>query len=260
MADYIFARKSRNILSTTIQVFLNLLLGISAVLVTTLSGSPSLGILLVLASKWRVFAVRWRYLGVNIKANLVDIIVGISIVLLSYYSGTTILLVHPILAAVYLAWLFWLKPLSSEWATLTQSLVAIFLGVSATVIASATFNPIIITAVAFLIGFAAARHVLIQSNDKDFSLVAIICGLVFAEIAWLCQSWTIVYTFGSTGIRIPQLAIILTLLSFTYNYVRRAAINLEEKFSFKDAFGPIAFTTVLIIVMVLWFSQPIFNI
>ena len=66
MADYVLARKSRNIASSMIHVFLNLLLGVGAVLVTVLSNSPILGIILVLASKWRVFVVRARYLTLNL--------------------------------------------------------------------------------------------------------------------------------------------------------------------------------------------------
>ena len=83
MADFVFVRKSRNIVSSMVHVLLNLLLGIGAVLITVLSNSPMLGIILVLASKWRVFAVRARYFFLNLKSNLVDLIIGISIVLLA---------------------------------------------------------------------------------------------------------------------------------------------------------------------------------
>ena len=40
MADYVLARKSRNIASSMVHVFLNLLLGVGSVLITVLSGSP----------------------------------------------------------------------------------------------------------------------------------------------------------------------------------------------------------------------------
>ena len=224
MADYVLARKSRNIASSMVHVFLNLLLGIGSVLVTVLSGSPILGILLVLISKWRVFAVRIRYLWTNVKANLVDFIVGVSIVLLAYYAGPSFLVVDFILMALYCTWLLFIKPLSSESATLAQSLIAVFLGISAATIMSANLNSIVIVLLAFLIGYAASRHVLIQSDDKNFTLTTLVSGLVFSEIAWLCHSWAIIYTFGSTGIRIPQLAIILTIFAFVYNYARQAML------------------------------------
>ena len=70
MADYVLARKSRNIASNAAHVFLNILLGVLSVLITVFSGSSVLGILLVLLSKWRIFAVRKRYLWLNIKTNL----------------------------------------------------------------------------------------------------------------------------------------------------------------------------------------------
>ena len=126
MADYVLARKSRNIASNAVHVLLNILLGIGAVLITVFSGSPLLGILLVLVSKWRVFAVRSRYLLLNIKSNLVDLIVGLSIVILSYYAGSSLMPVHFILMAIYVVWLTIIKPMSSETANLTQSLVAVF--------------------------------------------------------------------------------------------------------------------------------------
>ena len=260
MADYVLVRKSRNIVSNMVHIFLNLLLGIGSVLVTVLSGSPLLGLILVFASKWRVFAVRSRYLWLNIKSNLVDLIVGVSVVLLAYYAGPAFLPVDFILMVFYCAWLLFIKPLSSETATLAQSLIAVFLGMSASVIMTADLNAIALVLAAFLIGYAASRHVLSQSNDKDFTLTTLVCGLVFAEIAWLCYTWSIVYTFGDTGIRVPQLAVILTIFAFVYNYTRGAIIKYQEDFRFKHIIAPVIFGAVLISIIVIWFSNPIFNI
>ena len=260
MADFVFIRKSRNIASSMVHVFLNLLLGIGVVLITVLSGSPAPGILLVLVSKWRVFAVRARYFFLNLKSNLVDIIVGVSVVLLTYYAGATFLPVDFILAIFYMIWLLFIKPLSSENAALAQSLVAVFLGMSSATILSANLNTIALVLLAFLIGYASSRHVLIQSNDKNFTLTTLVCGLIFAETAWLCNSWSIVYTFGSTGIRIPQLAIILTIFAFVYNYARQAMIKYQDDFRFKHILGPVVFGALLIGIIIVWFSNPIFNI
>ena len=260
MADYVLVRKSRNIASNLVHIFLNILLGVGSVLVTVLSASPALGLLLVLVSKWRVFAVRGRYLWLNIKSNLVDIIVGVSVVLITYYAGTTFLPVDVLLAVFYCAWLLFIKPLSSEKATLAQSLIAVFLGMSAAAIAAANLNVIVVVLVAFLVGYAASRHVLAQSSDKDFTLTTLACGLVFAEVAWLCQSCSIVYTFGVTGIRIPQVAIILTIFAFVYNYARQAIIKYQDDFRFKHILGPVVFGVVLVGIIVIWFSNPIFNI
>lgn len=260
MADFILARKSRNIASSTVHVFLNILLGIGAVLITVFSGSPLLGILLVLMSKWRIFAVRRRYLWLNIKSNLVDLIVGLSIVLLTYYAGSTLLPVDFILMIVYVIWLLIIKPMSTEVANLIQSLIAVFLGISATTIMTAGNNVLIAVLLAFLVGYAASRHVLVQTDDKDFTLTTLVCGLIFAEVAWLCHSWAIVYTFGDTGIRIPQAALILTIFAFIYNYARQAVVRYQEDFRFRDILAPVLFGVILIGIIVIWFSNPIFNI
>lgn len=260
MADYVLARKSRNIASNLVHIFLNIMLGVGAVLVTVLSASPVLGLLLVLVSKWRVFAVRGRYLWLNIKSNLVDIIVGVSVVLLAYYAGASLLPVDFILAIFYCVWLLFIKPMSSEKATLAQSLIAVFLGMSAAAIMAANLDAVVLVLIAFLVGYAASRHVLVQSSDKDFTLTTLICGLVFAEIAWLCQSWAIIYTFGASGVRIPQIALILTIFAFVYNYARQAMIKYQDDFRFKHILGPVVFGAVLIGIIVIWFSNPIFNI
>ena len=141
-----------------------------------------------------------------------------------------------------------------------QSLVAVFLGMSAAAMIAANLNAIVLVLMAFVVGYAASRHVLAQSNDRDFTLTTLVCGLVFAEVAWLCQSWGIVYTFGASGIRIPQIAIILTLFAFAYNYVRQAMIKYQDEFLFRHIAGPVLFSGILIAVIVLWFSNPIFNI
>ena len=260
MADYVLARKSRNIASNMVHILLNILLGVGSVLITVLSGSPLLGLLLVLISKWRVFAVRARYFAINLKSNLVDMIVGASVILLAYYAGPSFLPVDFILATFYVVWLIFIKPLSSERALLVQSLIAVFLGISAATILSANLNSIVITALAFLIGYAASRHILVQTSDKDFTLTTLVCGLIFAEITWLCHSWSIIYTFGTTGVRIPQVAIILTIFAFVYNYARQAMIKYQDDFRFKHILGPVAFGVILVGIIVIFFSKPIFNI
>lgn len=260
MVDYILARKSRNAVSIMIHVFLNVLLGVGSVLITILSGSPLLGLILVLASKWRIFAVRARYLLANIKSNLVDLIVGVSVVMLTYYAGTEFLAVDFILMAFYVIWLLIIKPASSEKVVILQSLIAVFLGMSMAAIMAARTDIIVAVLIAFLVGYASSRHTLVQSNEKDFTLTTLVCGLIFMEIAWLGQSWSIIYTFGASGVRIPQIAIILTIFAFVYNSVRSAVVKYQDELKFNQIAAPVIFGVVLIAAIALFFSEPIFNI
>lgn len=260
MADYILIRKSRNMLSSVIHVIFNIILGIGSVLITVVSGSWLIGIITILISKWRTFAVRPRYWLLNLKSSLVDLIVGLSIVTIAYCSGTSMLAIHYILCILYPLWLVILKPMSTELATKLQALVAILLGTTATVLISASYDSSIIVIITFIIGYAAARHILIQNNDRNFNLVTLICGLVSAEIAWLCQTWLIVYSFGSTGIIIPQLSIILILMSFAFMQSYESVLRHDGKLVFSDVSMPVCFSIVMIFIIVFCFSQPAFNI
>lgn len=260
MADYVLIRKSRNVLSTVLHVIFNLILGVGSIFLTLLTGSWVLGIILVLISKWRIFAVRPRFWLLNIKSSIVDLVVGASFVLIAYCSGLTPLPVHYILAVGYSLWLIWLKPLSSKWATEAQALVAIFLGSTAATLMAANADAIWMVLACFIIGYGAARHVLIQTEEKDYGILTVSAGLVFAEVAWLCHNWLIVYPFNSTGIIVPQLSIILTVLAFAIGSCYQSVLRNGGKLKFSEVGLPVAFSVLIIFIVVTWFSQPIFNV
>ena len=260
MADYVLIRKSRNIISSILHVILNVLLGVGSVAITVVTGSWIIGLALVLLSKWRVLAVRPRYWGVNLLSNLTDFIVGVSFVFIAYCSGTVWLPIHFVLAAGYVAWLVFLKPRSTELAAEIQSLICVFLGTTATVMLFASSNAIFMTIFCGLVGFSACRHVLVQSDENEFGLLTLSSGLIAAEIAWLSNSWLIVYTFGTTGIMVPQLSILLTVFAFVSNRVFKSGVQHDGKINFRDIAAPVIFSVLLVTVLVIWFSNPIFDI
>ncbi|MBQ6510819.1 hypothetical protein IJI94_02520 [Candidatus Saccharibacteria bacterium] len=258
MADFIFIRKSRNAFSSFLHVLLNILLGAGSIFVTIVS-SPILGIILVLISKWRIFAVRPRYWLTNIQSSLIDFIVGISLVLAAYFAGTEFSAIHVILAVIYVIWLLFIKPMSSEIGTLIQSLFAIFLGSNIASIALATVNPVFIILAEFVIGYSASRHILIQNQREKSTFITLICGLVFAEISWLCNHWMIIYNFP-LNIAISQTAVILTILAFFFD---RTYVSIEKhdgKLKAADVLVPTIFSILVIIIIILNFSDPRFNI
>src|SRR5579884_3561365 len=70
-----------------------------------------LALSIIVLSKWRMFAVRPRFWAANVRANAIDLMVGISIV--AYMTHTQSPLVRLIWAAVYAFWLLVIKPSSS---------------------------------------------------------------------------------------------------------------------------------------------------
>ena len=260
MADYVLMRKSRNVISSILHVILNILLGVGSVAITVVTGSWIIGLVLVLLSKWRVLAVRPRYWIVNLLSNLTDFIVGASFVFIAYCSGTTWLPIHFILAIGYIIWLVLLKPRSSEVAAEAQSLISVFLGTTATVMLFASSNAVFMTVFCFLTGFSAARHVLVQSDENEFGMLTLGTGLITAELAWLSNSWLIVYTFGTTGIVVPQLSVILTIFVFIANRVFKSGVQHDGKINFGEIAMPVIFSILLATILVIWFSNPIFDI
>lgn len=261
MADYIFIRKSRNALSSLTHVILNLLLATVSIGATVITHNPTIGLILVLASKWRVFAVNHRYWWLNIRSSLVDLIVGVSFVLLAFFADDrTFLPVHFVLMAAYAIWLIILKPRSSPTFAIIQALVAVLVGTTTASIFAAISESWTLVLAEFVIGFAAAHHVLIQSAEQDYALMALTCGLFFAEIAWLSHAWLIIYTIGTTGLCVSQLALVLTILSFAFFRIYSAITEHGNKLKFKDVALPVIFSLVVIIVLLISFSQPRFNI
>ena len=263
MADYVFIRKSRNKISSIIHIFLNILLGTGSIFITVLSGSWLIGLILVLISKWRIFAVRPRFWFLNLKSNLVDLITGASFVLLAYCYSGEILPIHFILAALYVLWLVLFKPLTSETGTIIQSLFATFFGTTSAILLTASLDPIVLVLVEFLIGYSACRHLLSQKSEGDFTLSTLVFGLIFAETALLSSFWSILYPIklvSTSGIQIPQLSLILTIAAFSFFKIYCSIEKHDGKISYSDVAPPAIFGVLTIAIIVLAFSNPIFNI
>lgn len=260
MADYIFIRKSRNAISSLMHVILNLLLAVVSIGATVVTGSYIIGLVLIVVSKWRVFAVNHRYWLLNLRSSLVDFIVGVSFVLLAYAAGTTFLPVHFVLMISYAVWLIFIKPRSSSRFAVIQALIAVLLGTTTATIFAAISDSIVLVASEFLIGFAASNHVLVQSNEENPTYISLVVGLIFAEIAWLSNSWLIIYTFGSSDLCLSQLAIILTVLSYAYFQIYNESVTHDGKIKFGNVAVPIIFSLVVVAVLIISFSQPRFNI
>ena len=262
MADYIFIRKSRNALSSFIHILLNILLGVGSILLTALSNSWIIGFILVLLSKWRVFAVQPRYLLLNIRSNLVDFIVGFSFIMLAFVAGGEINFVHLALAALYTLWLIIIKPISSENGNLLQALIAVFLGTTASVLLFSNTNSIILVILEFFIGYGASRHVLAQNGDHELAVTTLASGLVFSEIAWLAHFWIITYNFNifNSSVIIPQLAIILTVITYVYCRINHSLTKHDGKLVSKEIAAPIIFGITIITILLIFFSKPAFNL
>lgn len=189
-------------------------------LVTSFSSAwPALA--LVLLSKWRVFALRPRFWWVNIKANLVDFLVGVSYVGLLYLSSGT-LGVMLALAVLYGVWLLYVKPRSDHASVMLQASVAQFLGLTVLFNLSTLMNDFFVILGCFAIGYVAARHVSANYEEEQGEFVSYAWGLAVSQLGWLLYQWTNTYALG-LPFKLPQIALLVLVVSMAAGKLYAAA-------------------------------------
>ena len=99
-----------------------------------------------------------------------------------------------------------------------------------------------------------------QRDDANFTLATLGVGLLAAEVMWLAHTWYIIYVFGDTGIRIPQVSLILTLGGFLLSRLYHSNLRHDGKFKPEEVMAPLVFAVAAILVIFLFFSQPVFDI
>ena len=191
-------------------VALNVGLAAALLIVVLVSQSIWLAILLVLLGKWRALAVRPRFWFANLVANMVDIIVGISIVIF-LFGANGMLLLQIIITLLHIIWLLWIKPRSSRHFIAIQAGTAVFLGITALAMVSYNWDTLFFVAAMWGIGYSATRHVLGSYDEPHTVLYSLIAGMIFAELGWAGYHWLVAYPLHLGIIQIPQLAIFLTL-------------------------------------------------
>ena len=212
--EFLKSSKRRSTISELVYIILNVALAIAVLAVVWAIESPLPAFVLVLLSKWRVLAVRPRYWFANIQANLVDIIVSLSVVVL-LYAASKALLVQIILTVLYIVWLLFIKPRSKRLFVAIQAGTALFLGVTALLSVSYEWPSSLVVAGMWVIGFSAARHVLGSYDEVHTGFYSLLWGLVVAELGWVMFHWTFAYTLPGLGdIKLSQTAIIVLAISF----------------------------------------------
>lgn len=254
--------RKRSFLSEFIYTALNVALAVGVLLIVLYTEAIWLAVVLVILSKWRVFAVRPRYWWANLRSNTVDFIVSISIVLHMYtINMTTIeessklwLLIG--LTALYIGWLLFVKPRSKRSFVAAQAGIAVFLGISALFIISYNWPVSIVVMGAWLIGYASARHILSSYDDETYGLfLGLVWGLVIAEIAWVSYHWSIAYPLPVfPSLMLPQAALTITLLSFLAYKVYQSFYQ-HAKIRMNDILLPLLFTLSVLLVLLVVFNR-----
>ena len=237
------ARRSK--LSDVAYVVLNLGLAGAVFGLTVAFTPPYLAYLLIILSKWRVFAVRPRFWLANMQGNTIDTLVGISVVTLMWHSAGQ-LTVQMLITVLYAAWLLVIKPRSKRKDMIIQAEIGQFLGVTAVMGMAYYLDVGLIVAACWLVGYIAAWHALQSYDEDDARLLGMVWGIIVAECAWLGANWTSAYTL-SGNLLVPQTAVIVSLIGYivrrAYDYIYHGTLD------WKRLRAPIIFTVAVIAIM-----------
>jgi len=150
-----------------------------------------LALSVILLSKWRMFAVRPRFWPTIIRANAVDIMVGISIVI--FMSHATSISIQLLMALLYGFWLLVIKPRNSTLFISAQAMIGQLFGLMALFMAWSSgplYGLIIVTGV---ICYISARHYFDNFGEPYAKLLAGIWAYFGAALMWLLGHWLLFY-------------------------------------------------------------------
>lgn len=222
---------------------LNVLLPI-IVLILVLMGFAWLGAVAILLAKWRMFAMKPRYWLPNIRANSVDIMVGLSIVV--FLAGTATFAVQLFWTLFYLFWVVWLKPRSDQVSVIAQALVAQGLSLIAFYQAFPEHAIWIGVVVAFGICYLSARHFLGAFDESHYRQLSAIWAWFGASLTWVLEHWFIEY------MAISQVSLIITLVSYVLAFMYYMHANHRLKNTIRTQ---LIFTLIILLLILIAFSD-----
>jgi hypothetical protein len=162
---------------------------------------------LILLSKWRMLAVKPRHWPANIRANAVDIIVGLAILIFMIHSGSQ--LAQLIWAVAYGIWLIVIKPSSDILGVSTQAIISLFVGLTAIFLNWSGAPTIALVVMVWLVCYSAARHLFTAFDEPMSRYLSNSWAYFGAAMTWVLSHWLLFYG------PIAQPALLLSVIGFS---------------------------------------------
>lgn len=154
-----------------------------------------LALIIILLSKWRMLAVRPRFWPANIRANSVDIMVNISLLLFMVNSESQVL--QLVWAAVYGFWLVVIKPASSSAMISVQAMIALLCGLMALSVGWGSAPLYALVMLTGLICYISAHHFFDSFDEPYTRLLSYLWGYFGASLMWVLGHWLLFYDIVS---------------------------------------------------------------
>lgn len=189
--------------SVILHVIYRLALPIVVFILVRLDIGLWLPILVIMLSKWRIFAVRPRFWPANLRANSIDIIVGISVVL--FLSNTDSMNIQVFWTILYALWLVFIKPRSNILYVSLQAAIGQLCGLMALFLVRSDRPLYELVLLAGLVCYLAARHFFDSFNEPYAKMLAYLWGYFGAALLWVLGHMLVVYPKPDGVITMPTL-------------------------------------------------------
>lgn len=207
-------------------------------------------VLLILFSKWRMFAVKARHWPANFRANTVDIFAGLAFVLFMVLVGTQLLQVVWVL--LYIVWLLLIKPKSSPLWVGIQALIAQTLSLVVVFLYWAEASTLFLMFLVWGVAYLSSRHFFTAFDESMARSTAYLWAFFAASITWLSGHWLIFYG------PIAQPALLLSVLGYGLSSIYylqhkdRLTPNVRRQFV-----GVMAIVVLIVIIFSDWSDKTI---
>jgi len=150
-----------------------------------------LALSLILLSKWRMLAVRPRFWPANIRANAIDIVIGVSVLAFMIATGSELL--QLVWVILWGAWLIGIKPRTDTlWVSL-QAFIGFAAGMSAMFLTWDHAPLFVLVGATGLLCFFAAHHFFDSFDEPYTRLLAFLWGYFGAMLVWILGHWLLFY-------------------------------------------------------------------
>jgi len=151
-----------------------------------------LALAIILLSKWRMFAVRPRFWPANVRANAIDITVGIAVLLFMTQGGESAMMQF-LWTMLYGVWLLAIKPGASTLLVSVQAMIGFVCGLMALFVSwtnAPLYGLVLATGV---ICYLAARHFFDSFDETYAKLLSYCWGYFGAALLWPLGHWLLFY-------------------------------------------------------------------
>ena len=227
--------------SKILHLLLNFLLPIVLLILIRLNFFQ-LAVVLVILSKWRMVALKPRFWAANIRANSIDLIFGLSMVIFMAQSANIYYQAGWVL--IYATWLIFIKPSTDLLMVSLQAFMSQLVGLSAIYLIWVNGPLYVLVFLTGVICYLAAHHFFDNYNEPYAKLLSYSWAYFGASLGWLLGHWLIYYKVLS------QPVLILSILGYGLSMIYYLDHRNKLKRIYKNE---IIFTLIIIIGIVILF-------